>query len=278
MSKNIVKNGGYNNYSIRSATLIENYVPGPMRQNILMNPDLALGKYNAGTFGSDELINNGPGTLLQAIPDASRSQYNRIFAVPTGNPYRDFAVDDRQTASYQVEQLKENPLSIYSNNLNGTVPGFDCLSEPDNFSSTVNKRKNDYKNFFEGADDIYTWGLGGQDVYEQYSGKKVNPNAEVVYNMSMDTNAIVNPMIISSTSNIATDQPTFSGKCYSGLFVPGKEISTNSGSNPPKVYNNYFAKPLDSESRGFMNKNATMECSPDRSLSFTSPLVLNNFT
>lgn len=270
--------GGYSNYSIRSATLIENYTPGPMRQNILMNPDLAIGKYDPGTFGSDELINNGPGTLLQALPDATRSQYNRVFAIPSGNPYRDFALDDRQTAGYQVEQLKDNPLSIYSNNLNGSVPGFDCLDEPDNFSSTVNKRKNDYKNFFEGTDDIYTWGLGGQDVYKQRTGKKVNPNAEVVYNMSMDTKEVMNPMIANGSSGTVRNKPTFSGKCYSGSFVPGQEISTNSGPNPPKVYNNYFVKQLDGESRGFMNKNATMECTPDRSLSYFNPLILNNFT
>ena len=66
----------------------------------------------------------------------------------------------------------------------------------------MNKRKNDYKNYFEGADDIYTWGIGTQDVYTQYSGKKVNPNAEVVYNMNTHTKEVVNPMISSGSSTV----------------------------------------------------------------------------
>ena len=148
----IVKTGGYDNYSLRGATLVEGYFPGPGRMNLIQDPNLAIGLFDPGTFGGDDLIMNGPGTILQALPDASRFQYDRIFAIPQGNPYRNFGVDDRQIASYQVEQLQNNPLSQYTINPNGPIPGFECMEEPDNFSTMINKREAEYKQYFEGPE------------------------------------------------------------------------------------------------------------------------------
>ncbi len=145
------KSGGYDNYSIRSATLIENYTPGPQRLNLLMDPDRALGKYDPGTYGSDEMIVDGPGSLYRSMPDASKYSYERIFEAPRGNPFRNFAVDDRQIAAYQVEQLNNNPLSQYTLNPDGSIPGFDCLEEPDNFSDMISKREDEFKKFLENS-------------------------------------------------------------------------------------------------------------------------------
>jgi hypothetical protein len=271
------RSGGYSNYSIRSATLVQGYMPGPMRQNLIMDPDKAIGKIDFGTFGSDELINNGPGTILQAVPDATRSQYARIFEAPRGNAFRDFAIDDRQVAGYQVEQLQNNPLSQYTINPDGAIPGFECKIEPNNYSTMVTKRKDEYKNFFEGGggEDLYNW---GQPVYEKYSGTPINANAEVVYNLSMDSKEIVNPMISAGSSNIARSKPDFGGKCYSGIFTPGKSTGDMGGPNPPKLYNNYSTRPREQGDIGFMNKNnnGIVEIA-DRSLDFANPLVLNSF-
>ena len=120
---------------------------------------------------------------------------------------------------------------------------------------------------------------GGQNVYEQYSGKPVNPNAEVVYNMSMDYAGEVNPMISLGSSSRATSQPQFSGKCYSGQFVPGQLLNpvTEGGNNPPAVYRGTYGTSTQGEI-GFMNPRAYTGgsiCVPDRTLSFANPLILN---
>jgi hypothetical protein len=252
--------GGYDNYSIRSATLVENYMPGPQRTNLLMDPDRALGKYDPGTFGADEFIMNGPGTISQALPDASKYNYQRIFANPRMNPYRNFSIDDRQTASYQVEQLHNNPLSQYTINPDGSIPGFECMEEPDNFSTMVNKRKEDYKNFFESGNYIFNYGPATQDVYNQNSGKKVNSNAEVVYNLSLDSKEDVNPMISLGSSSNIRNEPTFGGLCYSGKFKPDEKIN-----------NTYISRTSSDIGTVKNNKNI---CIPDKSLSFLNSLIL----
>ncbi len=285
MPKNV--GGGYNNYSLRAATEVLNYFPGPMRQNLIMDPDLALGKFDRGKTIMTDQVYNGPGTLSQAIPDASKFQYERVFAVPTGNPYRNFGVDDRQLAAYQVEQLHNNPLSQYTTNPNGTIPGFDCLEEPDNFSTMINKRESEYKDFFETGNylidpksvQIVDWTSGipsATNVYQQFNGQRVNSNAEVVYNMSLDSREQVNPMIAQGSSSRARSQADFSGKCYSGQFIPGEIISNTGGNNPPTVYGGSHVQPRTEMDKGMMNPNVGKSiCVPDRSLSFANPLVIS---
>lgn len=276
MSKNKTKiGGGYENYSLRSATEVVNYFPGPMRVNLLLDPTLAIGKYDPGTFGNDQWY-NGPGTLLQALPDASKYQTNRIFAKPRGNPYRNFGVDSRQIAAYQVEQLQNNPLSQYTNNPNGVIPGFECMAEPDSYSTMENKRENDYKSFFEDGGSIFEQkGMpSGIDVYEQFHGPKINPNAEVVYNMNLNSSEIVNPMIALGSSSSIRNNVDFSGKCYSGNFIPGKQISNNGGNNPPEVYEQNRYRPRTEMDKGMINSNTQTICMSDRALNFANPLIL----
>jgi len=281
MSKVNVKIGGFDNYSIRSATLVEGWFPGAGRMNLLQDPDLALGQVDFGTFWADDMIMDGPGTILQALPDASKFQYERIFAVPHGNPYRDFGVDDRQIAGYQVEQLNNNPLSQYTTNPNGLIPGFDCLEEPDNYSNMVNKREDEFKKYFESdyANDWLQGTTGGQNVYHQTKGKRVNSNAEVVYNLSMDYKGDVNPMISLGSSNVAASQKNFSGLCYSNPFVPGQTIGSEGGGNQPQVYGNNLIEKNFQGAVGFMNNQAYKSntiCEPTRELSYINPLILEN--
>ena len=280
-TKTKVRTGGYDNYSIRAATLVEGYFPGPQRINLIQDPDLAIGKFDPGTFWADDMIMNGPGSLLQALPDASKYSYDRIFAVPTGNPYRDFGVDDRQIASYQVEQLHNNPLSQYTTNPNSAIPSFFAMEEPDNYSNMINKRESEFKEYANdtyGPKDWLQGTTGGQNVYPQYTGKEVNANAAVVYNMSMDYRGDVNPMISLGSSSRARSRADFSGLAYSGQFVPGQLINNDGGMNAPIVYGGSYTEPNFEGAVGFMNpaayKNPSI-CVPDRSLSFANPLILN---
>lgn len=281
--------GGYNNYSIRSATLVEGYVPGAGRQNLILDPDLAIGKFDRGKTIMKNQFYNGPGSLLQSLPDASKYQINRVFAVPRANAFRSFGVDDRQLAAYQVEQLHNNPLSQYTTNPNGTIPGFDCLSEPDNYSNMKNKREEDYKNYFEEGNylidpksvEVVDWTSGipqANSVYEQFSGPRINSNSQVVYNMSLDSHETVNPMISLGSSSKAVYKPEFSGSCYSGPFTPGERISSAGGNDPPVVYGGSHTTKRTQMDQGMMNQSIRNSiCIPDRSLNFANPLVLNPF-
>ena len=293
MSQKNKKNvgGGYDNYSLRDATTVTGYFPGPSRNNLILDPDLAIGKFDRGKTILTDQMYNGPGSLLQAIPDASKYQYDRIFAVPHGNPYRNFGVDDRQIAAYQVEQLHNNPLSQYTTNPNNPIPSFFSMEEPDSFSTMVNKRESEYKNYFENGNylidpksiEVVDWTIpsgstGAIDVYEQFHGPKINPNYEVVYNMSLNSQAQVNPMISQGSSSRARSHADFSGKAYSGQFIPGQVLNplTEGGNNPPTVYGGSHVQPRTEMDRGMMNPNIGKSvCVPDRSLSFANPLILS---
>ena len=283
----IVKVGGMDTYSLRGATLVEGYFPGAMRQNFRQDPLSMIGKVDFGTFGSDQNY-NGPGTLVQSIPDGSRFQYKEILMAPRPTINKEVSIDDRQLASYQVEQLHTNPLSQYTTNPNGAIPGFDCNSEPNNFSTMVNRRTDDYKVYFEnlkpnnwtGATQVPGRAAGSAvNVYPQYTGAQANPNEAIVYNMNMNTSDEVNPFIVTGGSNVATSQAEFSGKCYSGNFVPGQQIKTNSGSNAPIVYSANKKETKTVSEIGFMNPMANKSntfCEADRAVRFANPLVLNS--
>lgn len=280
-----VRIGGANNYAIRGTTLVEGYFPGPMRQNFRQDPNYMIGKVSFGTFGNDQNF-NGPGSLLQALPDGSRFQYKQIFMPPRPNINKEVGLDDRQLASYQVEQLHVNPLSQYTTNPDAPIPGFFCDSEPDNFSTMINERETQAEKWFKdlkpnnyvGASQVPGRAAGSApNVYEQYTGAQANPNADVVYNLSLNSKEQYNPMISMGSSGVATSNPEFSGSCYSGRFVPGYKTSTSSGSNPPTVYgpNKEFRRTQGDV--GFMNPgayNSNTICEGNPSINFANPLVL----
>lgn len=264
--------GGADTTTIRGTTLVKDYFPGPGRTNILLDPDQAIGKVNFGTFGLDEMRQNGPGTLLSSIPDASRYQNNRVFAKPHVNPNKLESIDDRQIATYQIDSLKQNPLSIFTNNLSGEIPNLYANTEPDNFSPVINESspavtdKNYDDLLKERAKQNEEIGIDSQGAGQVYpkDGKVFNsisdhtgilsPNANIVYN-ALGSNGIFNPLI-ERTNKIPNQNPTFSGRSYSGSFkdINGKKI-TIGGPNEPKVYgslknmvpiqeNDVFATPM----------------------------------
>jgi hypothetical protein len=261
--KRTVKIGGADTYTLRSSTLIENYFPGPTGTNIRQDPELLIGKVDFGTFGNDSNL-NGPGTIWQAIPDVSRFQNNQIFAVPRANPNKLFAEDTRQLATYQVEQLRNNPLSIFTVNPEGNIPGFDCDPEPDNFSTMKNKREADFKSFFENGLTVDQNSIFPEYVYPSNDPylEMPNANATIVYNLPLDSRASVNPMIALGSSNTVNSDASFSGKCYSSNYVP--------------VYDNNVYRPRTIGDIGMINYNTDTICETSKGLSFENPLILFN--
>ena len=219
-----LRTGGADLYTNRSTTLVTNYFPGPDRKNILADPNQKLGRVQYGLKGSDSYL-QGPGTLYQSIPDGSRFQNNRIFAVPQFPPNKLFSVDNRQLDPAQVKNLEENPLSIYTRKPNDPIPSFEQFNEPDDYSELINDKEltnysdvsKDHK--FYNSENVYP----PADNTDNYS--HVNPNSVVVFG-----NLNNNPLISQGSSQKVNSNPTFSGLGYSGKF-------SNSGYNPEQIRN-----------------------------------------
>lgn len=239
------KSGGADTYSLRGATLVQNWMAPSGRQNLLGEAESRMGRFDAGTFGSDQNY-DGPGTLERALPDASRSQYQYILGKQRISPNKLVGVDDRQLASYQIQKLKKNPLSVYRENDGGKIPGFGCDVKPDDFSAIKRvKSEGDVPK----KDNFNT-----VDVYPTVMGnKQINPNSQML-DLNMGE--------YRSNSN-----PTFSGKCYSGENGIGWDEKGNpktvdritlGGTNEPGIGS--LSQPV---SREFPEMNVGM-CNPNK--------------
>ena len=257
------KVGGADTYTIRGSTLVQNWVAPAGRQNLRQDAEGLQGKINFGTFGWDENF-NGPGTLRQAIPDATSQQYKVFLATPRPNINRMINVDTRQIAGYQVNQLQNNPLSIYTVNPDAPIPGFECLVEPSEFSTMVNERKSKLHQPDEPGQsgwsdgkvvEVYpvksTRGMGGvmdrnpnsdlvynvpgplmEESYERHQGSKFQ-RAQVLESFNMANDNDVNQFLVHQYKD--NSEPIFSGHCYSGLPNLDQRI-TIGGPDEPSVY------------------------------------------
>ena len=241
------RSGGADTYALRGATLVENYTPIAGRQNLLAEAEARMGTIDFGTFGSDQ-NNDGPGTIRQALPNGSKFQNNYFIGEQHISPNKLVGVDDRQIAGYQVEQLQQNPLSIFTINPNNPIPGFEADVQPNNYSTMKQKNITELRQpavKYEGMERSVE-NMKSIPVYQNKSGSNVNPNAAFVYNQSInDSNA--NPFLVQKHE--LNTQPKFSGKSYSGDvnyswnsqgISNEKDTITLGGQNEPKVYGNLY--------------------------------------
>jgi hypothetical protein len=285
--------GGADTYTIKGSTLVKDYMPGAGRMNIRTDPDDMIGAYSPGTFGNDSNL-NGPGTLLQALPDGSRYQFNQIMAVPRAAPNKLMAVDDRQLASYQNEQLKNNPLSMYTNNRDGGIPSFMNDVEPTDYSDMITVEDdaapdNSNKQKFDMSMPVYP---KNNNTNNGINGD--NPNSVVVYNSQTEND--YNPLISSGSSRLpnssgsigvlndnpnANARPRFEGHGYSGKFDPNATVETQSGS--VQVYGptcNY--RPMGPGDRGLQSgpvrgsDGTVLVAEQNPALAFSNSLMLNS--
>jgi len=228
--------GGADTSTIRGSTLVTNWLSPAGRQNIRQDAEYLMGKIDFGTFGNDENY-DGPGTLRQALPDGSRFQYKVFMATPEANTNRMFGIDSRQLAGYQVSQLQNNPLSIYTTNPEAAIPGFECHIEPDNFSTMLSKSQQST------PPAVPQLGPKAVPVYPVKSMGGVmgltNPNSDLIYNppgpesFSEGVASNNNPFL--SHEFVHNSDPQFSGKCYSGDLDVNQRI-TLGGPDEPYVY------------------------------------------
>ncbi len=204
--------GGADTYALRGATLVTNWNPGPGRQNFLAGADARLGKTRFGAFATDQKY-DGPGTIRQSRPDGSRYQNDYFIGHQRISPNKLVAIDDRQTAGYQVIQLKNNPLSIYTDKPDADIPPLNCYVEPLDYSPIIEKDPDRNSETKTGARDTAYQGLENSvQVYPTNTGTQINPNASVVYNQPQGQ--VDNPFLVRERQ--PNSNPQLGGKCYSG--------------------------------------------------------------
>jgi hypothetical protein len=223
------RTGGARAYSIRGETLVTNYIPGPGRPNLLQDPDAMLGKINFKQ--KYDVTMNGPGTYLQSIPNATSQQFFQILAKPKPSSGKLFGMDDRQTAGYQVEQLKNNPLSCFTNNAGGVIPPLMSYNEPDTYTSMIPASPDEFTKLLNGQlGPGQNAGLGHTTPVSVYptngdwaTPDLKNPVMNIMNGFGYDNTW--NPMLEQGSSRYQ-NEPKFSGHAYSGLFINNQDPDT----------------------------------------------------
>lgn len=267
--------GGARTFTIRGSTLIQDYVPTPGRSNIVLDAQDRMGKINMGTFGMDDLIQNGPGSLLQALPSAAYQQNNYIMAVPNPSPNKLIGIDDRQLATYQVNTLQSNPLSIFTTNPDADVPSFFKDNEPDDFSDLIVERDESIKEILDkqekdpnfNVENVYP---PGNNFTEQ---DNENPNVKLLDGSNYFGE--YNPLISQGSSRDVNNNPDFNGLGYSGKFSKDGKNPNDKGQLGVEVYGGNGHRERDFLDFGFTNHSTLETCEPNRALSFENTLILN---
>lgn len=272
--------GGADTFTIRGSTLVLDYMPGPGRANIRQNPENIIGKVDFGTFGND---NNtiGPGTYNQARINGTRYQNSQFIAAPQPNPNKIVMIDDRQLASYQTQGLRNNPLSIYTQNERAEIPDLFIYDEPDDYADLVLDDDDDHNNHNDrGGSKQEEFGLNvypqDDNDMNQYDGiLNKNPNSKVVYNDNSDNPAtgqieVYNPMISQGSSRVPNSNPTFSGHGYSGPYQETKHVY-----GPRSELEKYDPQHDKGIINGPLNTNqGQMVCEPNKALDFAGGVLI----
>jgi len=289
------RNGGADTYTIKGATLITNYVPGAGRSNIRQDPEQIQGKINFGNKCDQNY--RGPSTLADSLPSVQYMQNYQFLAVPHAPVNKLFGLDDRQVASYQVEQLIKNPLSTYTADPNVSIPNLFAENKPDNYSELINIREQDEEAFA----DISVNGQVKMNSSEPHQGVNVYPkdgnvalndngtgssddhensNIRVIENLSENMND--NPLLFTGSSRTSNNNPLYSGHAYSETFSknglnPKNTITLGGLPNFPTVYDENKFKPLNLYDRSIENGaiNGSVVCKPSSQLYDGGQLMIN---
>jgi len=159
---------GVTNWGTKGITLVENYYPGPNGSvNLQGNTKQKIGE---SLLKSDTTAINlkGSGTLEQAIPTATNFQQisKKLLGEVKNNAYPENCIDSRQTASYQIEHLKNLGLSVYQDsklrNNNNTIPSF--FKDSNNYNNGISVKPLEYKELKKTPSNKQNFGLS--NVYE----------------------------------------------------------------------------------------------------------------
>ena len=232
---------GVTNWGTKSLTLVEGYMPGPNGAvNIQQDPDEIIGNMVMKSDW-DSINSKGSGTYEQALPNATN--YQQIEKEMIGEvklpPNKLIGVDSRQTAQYQVMNLKNNGLSIYQTpserGEKNTIPTFFIDSNARDYSGIANKPVK-YIPLPKYEPEV--------GVVSVYPNNEYNYNNVKLFNTYANPNALANfenPLLLNQM--VIDKKATYLGKGY-----PGNAIEGNN-SNPSILLD------VDSEeSRRYLNR------------------------
>jgi hypothetical protein len=212
-------NSGVTNWGSKSATLVQDYFPGSNgAMNIQLDPDEKLG-YTLMKADWDLVNANGAGTYSQAIPNATMfSQVSKDFIGEVRiNPNLQFGIDDRQTAIYQITNLRENGLSIYQDpklrHNDNTIPTFFINPNASNYSGIATKPVQ--------YEELKEW-ITPPNIVSVYNNNSFNPNEVITKNTYGQSNSnIENPLLYQN--RVPDNTAHFFGKGYPGTALQGNK-------------------------------------------------------
>ena len=204
---------GVTNWGQGGITLVEDYVPGPNGSvNIQLDPDEKIG-YTLLKDDSDSIHATGSGTYSQVTPNATHyQQIDKSLIGELMTPAnKNIGIDDRQVSNYVINNLTENPLSIYrtKEHNNSKIPSFFVSSNPTQFNS-INQNTVEYSKLKKYNPPV--------DNINVYDNNLYNGNSSIVMNTyGQENNNIENPMLFQSKS--VNNNNSYLGKAYSGNAV-----------------------------------------------------------
>lgn len=215
------RKGGMTYGGLKDSTQAINYMYGPGRSNLIPDPNgksdftttnpsykpvvSSIGLVQSNGLGQIASGNSGPGTLYSTNLSvknpvaASDPQYGALQS----NPNKMNFVNYRNTDPSLVQNLRENPLSIYAQGndvKNKEIPPFFADIKPQNYSTYVHENKVDIsedtkKLYIDGSPNVSILGLAQQNPFLGMGHVIPNTNPEFtgkVYggNNSGDANVI----------------------------------------------------------------------------------------
>ena len=220
---------GVTNWGQGGMTLIEDYVPGSNGvTNIQQNPDDIVG-FTQMNADWDAVNASGPATYDQALPNATYFQQTspQLIGEVQFNPNLEMGLDSRQTALYQVENLKKNGLSIYqepslkSQSNCETIPTFFVDSSAQTYTGIA---RQPIKN--KPLESISENKMSNS-LYNVFPDNKYNFNQVKVFQTYASPNGGKddNPLLFGK--NVINDEATYLGKGYGNNAVCGNIIEPN---------------------------------------------------
>ena len=175
---------GVTKWSQKALTLVEDYYPGADgHMNIQQNANSKIGKSKF----KDDFNNSGNSTIYQAIPDGSKYQQtdkNNIGKI-TNSHNKYYVIDDRQVENYVVNNLTENPLSIYreTKSNNNKIPTFFVSSNQDKYNSISDGdiKSCELENT-NNANTVIAMNKTDKNIENPLLYKQKMPNHEIKYN------------------------------------------------------------------------------------------------
>ena len=224
-----LQTSGVTNWGQGGMTLIEDYVPGPNGvTNLQQDADEIIG-WTQMQADWDAVNSKGPGTYDQMIPDATYFQQVSpdFIGEVQFNPNLEMGEDSRQTAIYQIENLKKNGLSIYQDpSLHNkssceTIPTFFIDSTAQTYSGIARQPLKMEPLQQQNPDNM------PNGLYNVFPNNRYNFNQVKVFNTLASPNDGKNENPFLFGQNKANNSATFQGKGYPNSALCGNLL------NPP---------------------------------------------